>query len=91
MPKENVNCALTEFRVEVGWEAGKDVQIGTTNAHRPFVDVHGTVNGLRFLGPDEKYDGYTMTGWFATLDRVAINRLIRVLRKARDAAFGADA
>lgn len=30
-------------------------------------------------------------GWFADLDRDGINRLIRLLRKARDAAFGADA
>lgn len=30
-------------------------------------------------------------GVFTTLDRDGINRLIRSLRKARDAAFGADA
>lgn len=30
-------------------------------------------------------------GWFATLDREQINRLIRALRRARDQAFGADA
>lgn len=30
-------------------------------------------------------------GWYTTLDRLAINRLIRVLRRARDAAYGADA
>lgn len=91
MPKENINCALvTEMRVQVGWEAGKDVQIATTNAAQPFVDGDG-VNELRFLKAGEKYDGYTMTGWFATLDREGINRLIRVLRRARDAAFGADA
>lgn len=30
-------------------------------------------------------------GWFAHLDREGVNRLIRSLRKARDAAFGADA
>jgi hypothetical protein len=30
-------------------------------------------------------------GWCCQLDRDGINRLIRTLRKARDAAFGADA
>ena len=30
-------------------------------------------------------------GVFADLDRDQVNRLIRTLRKARDAAFGADA
>lgn len=30
-------------------------------------------------------------GWYTELGRAESNRLIRVLRKARDAAFGADA
>ena len=29
-------------------------------------------------------------GWFVTLDRGLTNQLIRVLRKARDQAYGAD-
>jgi hypothetical protein len=29
-------------------------------------------------------------GWYGTLDRHAINRLIRVLRRARDQAYGRD-
>ena len=29
--------------------------------------------------------------WHAQMDRAGLNRLIRALRKARDAAFGADA
>ncbi len=32
-----------------------------------------------------------VTGMFATFDREGINRLIRTLRKARDAAYGSDA
>lgn len=91
MPKENINCTLIDaMRIEVGWESGKDVQLGTTNAAQPFV-TDKTESDLRFLKPGEDYDGYQMTGWFTTLDRAAINRLIRVLRKARDAAYGADA
>jgi hypothetical protein len=34
---------------------------------------------------------YGYKGVWATLDRHGINRLIRLLRKARDSAFGADA
>lgn len=30
-------------------------------------------------------------GWYCQLDRNGINRLIRTLRKARDAAYGSDA
>jgi hypothetical protein len=30
-------------------------------------------------------------GWFVSLDRQGVNRLIRTLRKARDQAFGPDA
>lgn len=29
-------------------------------------------------------------GWFVYLDRININRLIQVLRKARDQAYGVD-
>lgn len=32
-----------------------------------------------------------LDGWHITLDREGCNRAIRALRKARDAAFGADA
>jgi hypothetical protein len=72
-------------------------QVGETTI-RPIVDV------LRDELTDEKWHNNsnyaqaleTMVlvyegGWFADLDRSGINRLIRTLRKARDAAFGADA
>lgn len=36
-------------------------------------------------------DDLTRPGVFSQLDRDGINRLIRALRKARDAAFGSDA
>lgn len=75
MPKDNINCvAIDGMRVEVGWEAGKDVQIATTNAHSML-----------------ELNGEPFNGWFGTLDREGCNRLIRSVRKARDAAFGVDA
>lgn len=36
-------------------------------------------------------DGTGYLGVWATMDRAGINRLVRLLRRARDAAFGADA
>lgn len=36
-------------------------------------------------------DGWPRPGFWVDLDRDGINRLIRILRKARDAAYGADA
>jgi hypothetical protein len=52
MPKENINCVGSDgLRVVVGWEAGKDVQIGTTNAQsklrlddEPFNGWFGTLD-----------------------------------------------
>lgn len=42
--------------------------------------------------PEEIEKGRSkLDGWHVTLDREQINRLIRVLRRARDAAFGSDA
>lgn len=39
---------------------------------------------------DYSVDG-AVTGWFVNMDRDGLNQLIRVARKARDQAFGADA
>ena len=42
-------------------------------------------------GDYDEVDGNKRPGVYVQLDRDGINRLIRSLRKARDAAFGADA
>ena len=39
----------------------------------------------------EAITGVTETGIYVQLDRSGLNRLIRTLRRSRDAAFGADA
>lgn len=79
MPKENINAE--GGRVAVAWTPGRDVQIGIEQ------DPIVTVN-------DEPVPG-SLTGGgpslFRTLDRAGCNRLIRAARKARDAAYGADA
>lgn len=42
--------------------------------------------------PEETEKGREkLDGWHVTLNREGINRLIRVLRRARDSAFGSDA
>lgn len=80
MPKENVNCVAIEgFRAEVSWKADSHVQVATVNLESPF----------EFTG--ENADAGKFEGWYVTLDREGINRMIRALRKARDAAFGSDA
>ena len=62
--------------IEVGWaRESEHVQLGTV-----VLDV-----------ADERVKNVTSDGMFVQLDRAGINRLIRSLRKARDAAFGADA
>lgn len=85
MPKINIQDHHIGYRVEVGWTARHDdipgvVQVGTTNEDSPF----------SFPESDEQ-SALPFNGWFATLEREEINRLIRALRKARDAAYGADA
>lgn len=84
MPKETTRCTVMDgFRVEVGWTRGRDVQLATTNTNSP----------LRLEAPDAKCDTDTVPfdGWHCTLDRDGINKLIRDLRRARDAAYGTDA
>lgn len=81
MPKETVgDLAGTGFRVEVGWRRGDDVQIATTNPDSPLTQDDGD--------PTEKT---SVNGWWVTLDRDGINKLIRDLRRARDQAYGQDA
>ncbi len=79
MPKTNVYPPArpetpAAFRVEVGWRPDGDVQIATTQR----VDT----------GPDNEpiWQGLA----YVDLDRTGINTLIRVLREARDKAFGRD-
>lgn len=84
MPKETVQTE--DGQVAVGWQRDRDVQLGV--ALRPVV---------QYIDGGATTDATTTTtqsfkeGQWLTLDRAGLNRLIRALRKARDAAFGADA
>lgn len=70
-----------EPRLHVGW--------GRESEH---VEV-GVLKHPRNRGVVEHVEDWHSNkyGWFIQLDRAGINRLIRTLRKARDAAYGADA
>lgn len=52
---------------------------------------HGEVQLGVLQGGDFDEGKENRPGFFVSLDRNAINRAIRVLRRARDAAYGADA
>lgn len=55
-------------------------------------DRHGSLQlaSLRDIGPEgEPANEYP--GWYVNFDRQSVNKLIRVLRRARDQAFGRDA
>ncbi len=81
MPKENTDDIVTKgFRVEVSWENDRHVQVATTSSTSKFV----------LPGDNPGDPEYPFHGWHVTLDRHGINRLIRTLRRARDAAFGKD-
>lgn len=78
MPKEWITSKypddVPELGIRVGWS--RDAE---------HVQV-ATVNAEdRELRPTPEGNG-----WFVALDRNEINRLIRVLRRARDQAFGKD-
>lgn len=84
MPKTNINDEVTlGMRVEVAWGHDSTVQVGTTNEHSDLVLQNTDSDGDMWTEP--------FYGWFVTLDRHGVNRLIQALRKARDAAYGADA
>ena len=78
MPRETIypNEYNEDVKVEVQWVKDQYVQVG-----------------VAFLPPpsDPTVKSVEWDGKYTTLDRAEVNRLIRILRKARDQAFGADA
>lgn len=96
MPRETIHDQAGMYHVTVGWERGNHVQVGIETA-----DGRPIVTNLTYGGPEAE-DGspattVTMTtgaaefkSLWSTLDRQGVNDVIRLLRKARDAAFGRD-
>lgn len=83
MPKDRIystdSATAVVEHVAVGWTRDRDVQLGVIPG--PQVDV--LIDGKPL---DEGLSGLWMG-----LDREGCNRLIRSVRKARDAAYGQDA
>ena len=81
MPRESVyGSDDSGHAVKVGWERDKHVQVG----------VGGPVD-FTFTTPlPEGVTADVHNGLWVTMTRQGINDLIRHLRRARDAAFGAD-
>jgi hypothetical protein len=97
MPKENFTCATSpDLRAEVRWKPdGGDgsghVQIATVRTAEPVVTVTGSMPATTTTSGMTSAITPEMSGWFVDMDREQLNRMIRVLRRARDSAFGADA
>ena len=103
MPKEVVYAAESLYGdtepavgvVEISWSReASHVQLATralrADDHEPFVWSEYEII-LKQLGPaDADKVRWLMSGLYTTLDRNAINDLIRYLRRARDQAFGRD-
>lgn len=90
MPKERIQSTTAgEFDIVVAWGRDTHVQVATT----------ANDADSRLRGWTESVDGveapagssFTMfDGWHVDLTRQQVNDLIRVLRKARDQAYGRD-
>lgn len=97
MPRETVFDDVELYDIKVGWEREKYVQVGIeTHDRRAIVDkllgadaqnpeVRAVIDGL--LGDGQLA---SFTGLWGTLNRDSCNQLIRLLRRARDQAFGRD-
>lgn len=89
MPRETIRERGSSRAVVVGWQKDTDVQVGT-------VDDNASAGlDVWYPGQSRPAEGVSTSagvssGFFATLDRQGVNDLIRILRKARDAAFGRD-
>jgi hypothetical protein len=81
MPREMVKDVAGLYDIHVGW-SNQSVQIGLETA-----SLESLINYLKANYEDI---GEASSIW-ASLERDEINALIRLLRKARDRAFGADA
>lgn len=103
MPKEKVWDDVGLFDIEVGWSGtGEYVQVGIiTHDGRSLADwlnetskkpviVKMPDGTTRDISPPPTEAMASFNSLWSTLSRSQINRLIRVLRKARDDSYGKD-
>ena len=91
MPKEKINGVSLD--VQVGWIPNETASVWIVTAGgTPLRDmVHAWQNDDGDTHIDDRGRFIRSDGIGTELDRAGINRMIRMLRKARDAAYGADA
>lgn len=95
MPKETIYDQACMYDVVVGWTPSQSVQVGINSTdNRAIVDklIEAPSDELRATLDKLTGSGQlaAFTGLWGTLDRAGCNRAIRMLRKARDEAFGRD-
>lgn len=94
MPKETISSTPNSNTVSVSW--GKDrpgIQLVTASSTRlvaSTVERFGQGDYPAREDAQPVAEGLPFDGWYADLDRDEVNKLIRVLRRARDQAFGRD-
>jgi hypothetical protein len=92
MPKETIHSRYDGQTVTVMDADGKERK---ETLVEPFLQIGWTREGEHVEVASRQggdFDGdHNRPGFFVQLDRNGINRLIRLLRKARDTAYGADA
>src|SRR3954464_7785836 len=99
MPRETVPAQAGLFELKVGWSTERDVQVGIEVA-----DGRSIVDWLLGLTPGRPEaarirqavvdavgeEPASFTGLWGNLDRAGCNRLIELVRRARDSAYGKD-
>jgi hypothetical protein len=93
MPKQTYPDEAGIYNVRLGWTPGNagHVQIGVeTTDGRPIIE-HLKIEAAEHLVGGNDGDPAPFRALWGTLHRSAINALIRDLRRARDAVYGADA
>jgi hypothetical protein len=87
VPKEKIYDAANQFDIEIGWmKDNPDVQIGIgTHDGR---SIAAWLAGTDYEPADAALP--TFDSLWGNFGRDGINRLIRMLRKARDEAYGKD-
>ncbi len=88
MPKERIHDEAGMYDVHVGWDRGPAEGAGYVQVG---VETHDGLALVEHLTAKPEDTGIAeFKGVWGTLDRAGCNRLIRVLRRARDQAFGGD-
>lgn len=99
MPRERITSVDTpQFDVSVSWNKDGVVQVVTTASDaderlRNWTEIESGVVQFDNAPTSQTKPGTSFAlfdGWHVNLDRQQVNELIRVLRRARDQAFGRD-